>query len=175
MPNPTELFTCGERNTVVLTDFIYFVVSGVLGEVRVLFFCVFHVYSYVSRMCVCVSRPLSLWKGSWDSFIHRLCPVLLTFPPMTTRWDLQNSLKLDLLQANSYKLSSVLADLEQRPKPSHPCSACIFKWKEKVTGRSLGWLSWTGQAEGLTRKSRQKTHRNFQAVPVPQFLLWWLK
>ncbi|XP_075841089.1 nostrin isoform X1 [Microtus pennsylvanicus] len=44
---------------------------------------------------------------------------------------LQNSLKLDLLQANSYKLSSVLADLEQRPKPSHPCSACIFKWKEK--------------------------------------------
>uniref|UniRef100_A0A8C2MY49 Nostrin n=2 Tax=Cricetulus griseus TaxID=10029 RepID=A0A8C2MY49_CRIGR len=43
----------------------------------------------------------------------------------------ENSLKLDLLQANSYKLSSVLADLEQRPKPSHPCSNCIFKWKEK--------------------------------------------
>lgn len=43
----------------------------------------------------------------------------------------ENSLKLDLLQANSYKLSSVLADLEQRPKPSHPCSACIFRWKEK--------------------------------------------
>lgn len=43
----------------------------------------------------------------------------------------ENSLKLDLLQANSYKLSSVLADLEQRPKPNHPCSACIFKWKEK--------------------------------------------
>lgn len=29
----------------------------------------------------------------------------------------QNSLKLDLLQANSYKLSSVLAELEQRPQP----------------------------------------------------------
>lgn len=43
----------------------------------------------------------------------------------------ENSLKLDLLQANSYKLSSVLADLEQRPKPCHPCSTCIFKWKEK--------------------------------------------
>ncbi|XP_036042215.1 nostrin isoform X2 [Onychomys torridus] len=43
----------------------------------------------------------------------------------------EHSLKLDLLQANSYKLSSVLADLEQRPKPSHPCSTCIFKWKEK--------------------------------------------
>ncbi|XP_004577378.2 nostrin [Ochotona princeps] len=43
----------------------------------------------------------------------------------------ENNLKLDLLQANSYKLSSVLAELEQRPKPSHPCSNCIFKWKEK--------------------------------------------
>ncbi|KAM6178333.1 nostrin [Rhynchocyon petersi] len=43
----------------------------------------------------------------------------------------ETNLKLDLLQANSYKLSSVLADLEQRPKPSHPCSSCIFKWKEK--------------------------------------------
>ncbi|KAG8510398.1 Nostrin, partial [Galemys pyrenaicus] len=43
----------------------------------------------------------------------------------------ETNLKLDLLQANSYKLSSVLAELEQRPKPSHPCSSCIFKWKEK--------------------------------------------
>ncbi|XP_047402649.1 nostrin isoform X2 [Sciurus carolinensis] len=43
----------------------------------------------------------------------------------------ENNLKLDLLQANSYKLSSVLAELEQRPKPSHPCSTSIFKWKEK--------------------------------------------
>uniref|UniRef100_A0A8C3W424 Nostrin n=1 Tax=Catagonus wagneri TaxID=51154 RepID=A0A8C3W424_9CETA len=43
----------------------------------------------------------------------------------------ENNLKLDLLQANSYKLSSVLAELEQRPQPSHPCSNFIFKWKEK--------------------------------------------
>uniref|UniRef100_A0A8C2YKG8 Nostrin n=1 Tax=Chinchilla lanigera TaxID=34839 RepID=A0A8C2YKG8_CHILA len=43
----------------------------------------------------------------------------------------ENNLKLDLLQANSYKLSSVLAELEQRTKPSHPCSNSIFKWKEK--------------------------------------------
>ncbi|XP_060033744.1 nostrin isoform X2 [Erinaceus europaeus] len=45
----------------------------------------------------------------------------------------ETNLKLDLLQANSYKLSSVLAELEKRPKPSHPCSASIFKWKEKQT------------------------------------------
>ncbi|XP_006902180.1 PREDICTED: nostrin [Elephantulus edwardii] len=43
----------------------------------------------------------------------------------------ETNLKLHLLQANSYKLLSVLADLEQRPKPRHPCSTCIFKWKEK--------------------------------------------
>ncbi|XP_032335523.1 nostrin isoform X4 [Camelus ferus] len=43
----------------------------------------------------------------------------------------ETNLKLDLLQANSYKLSSVLAELEQRPQPSHPCSDSIFKWKEK--------------------------------------------
>nr|XP_012416636.1 PREDICTED: nostrin isoform X3 [Odobenus rosmarus divergens] len=43
----------------------------------------------------------------------------------------ETNLKLNLLQANSYKLSSVLAELEQRPQPSHPCSNSIFKWKEK--------------------------------------------
>ncbi|XP_011902295.1 PREDICTED: nostrin isoform X4 [Cercocebus atys] len=43
----------------------------------------------------------------------------------------ENNLKLDLLEANSYKLSSVLAELEQRPQPSHPCSNSIFRWREK--------------------------------------------
>ncbi|MEJ1278206.1 nitric oxide synthase trafficker [Cricetulus griseus] len=59
----------------------------------------------------------------------------------------ENSLKLDLLQANSYKLSSVLADLEQRPKPSHPCSNCIFKWKEKVMVRLIA-MSYLGLPGG---------------------------
>ncbi|XP_036713535.1 nostrin isoform X6 [Balaenoptera musculus] len=43
----------------------------------------------------------------------------------------ENNLKLNLLQANAYKLSSVLAELEQRPQPNHVCSNSIFKWKEK--------------------------------------------
>ncbi|XP_057602977.1 nostrin isoform X6 [Hippopotamus amphibius kiboko] len=43
----------------------------------------------------------------------------------------ENNLKLDLLQANAYKLSSVLAELEQRPQANHACSNSIFKWKEK--------------------------------------------
>ncbi|XP_032142517.1 nostrin isoform X3 [Sapajus apella] len=43
----------------------------------------------------------------------------------------ENNLKLDLLEANSYKLSSTLAELEKRPQPSHPCSNSIFRWREK--------------------------------------------
>ncbi|KFO22473.1 Nostrin [Fukomys damarensis] len=53
----------------------------------------------------------------------------------------ENNLKLDLLQANSYKLLSVLAELEQRTKPSHPCSNSIFKWKEKAI--AYGQIAYT--------------------------------
>ncbi|XP_006867098.1 PREDICTED: nostrin [Chrysochloris asiatica] len=53
----------------------------------------------------------------------------------------ETSLKLDLLQANAYKLSSVLAELEQKPKPRHPCSTCIFKWKEKEQTHSYVQIS----------------------------------
>ncbi|XP_003405857.1 nostrin isoform X1 [Loxodonta africana] len=53
----------------------------------------------------------------------------------------ETNLKLDLLQANAYKLSSILAELEQRPKPTHPCSTCIFKWKEKEQTHSYVKIS----------------------------------
>ncbi|XP_027446348.1 nostrin isoform X1 [Zalophus californianus] len=53
----------------------------------------------------------------------------------------ETNLKLNLLQANSYKLSSVLAELEQRPQPSHPCSNSIFKWKEKQQTHSYVKIS----------------------------------
>ncbi|KAF5910750.1 hypothetical protein HPG69_004839, partial [Diceros bicornis minor] len=53
----------------------------------------------------------------------------------------ETNLKLDLLQANSYKLSSVLAELEKRPQPSHPCSNSIFKWKEKQQTHSYVKIS----------------------------------
>ncbi|XP_055966203.1 nostrin [Sorex fumeus] len=53
----------------------------------------------------------------------------------------ETNLKLDLLQANSYKLSSVLAELEHRPKPTHSCSTRIFKWKEKQQMHSYLKLS----------------------------------
>lgn len=53
----------------------------------------------------------------------------------------ETNLKLDLLQANSYKLSLVLAELEHRPKPSHSCSTRIFKWKEKQQTHSYLKLS----------------------------------
>ncbi|XP_045687443.1 nostrin isoform X1 [Phyllostomus hastatus] len=53
----------------------------------------------------------------------------------------ETNLKLDVLQANSYKLSAVLAELEQRPQPSHPCSDSIFKWKEKQQTHSYVRIS----------------------------------
>ncbi|KAG8124964.1 hypothetical protein E2320_020247, partial [Naja naja] len=41
------------------------------------------------------------------------------------------TLKAALLQANHFKLGSALAEIEKKPKPSHPCNDCISKWKEK--------------------------------------------
>uniref|UniRef100_A0A670XS60 Nitric oxide synthase trafficking n=1 Tax=Pseudonaja textilis TaxID=8673 RepID=A0A670XS60_PSETE len=41
------------------------------------------------------------------------------------------TLKAALLQANHFKLGSALAEIEKKPKPTHPCNDCISKWKEK--------------------------------------------
>ncbi|MEE6489511.1 hypothetical protein FKM82_015599 [Ascaphus truei] len=43
----------------------------------------------------------------------------------------ETNLKLNLLEANSFKLESALAEREKRPAPSHPCKECIITWKEK--------------------------------------------
>ncbi|KAG8432401.1 hypothetical protein GDO86_016880 [Hymenochirus boettgeri] len=43
----------------------------------------------------------------------------------------ETNLKLNLLEANHFKLASALAELEGRSLPSHPCSERIAKWKEK--------------------------------------------
>lgn len=66
------------------------------------------------------------------SFTHTVVPHVLEIYSHGQMMYPQINLKLNLLQANSYKLSSVLAELEQRPQPSHPYSNSIFKWKEKV-------------------------------------------
>ncbi|XP_034989068.1 nostrin isoform X2 [Zootoca vivipara] len=42
----------------------------------------------------------------------------------------ETSLKVILLQANHFKLATVLAEIEQMPKPVEPWN-CISKWKEK--------------------------------------------
>ncbi|XP_030065336.1 nostrin isoform X2 [Microcaecilia unicolor] len=43
----------------------------------------------------------------------------------------ETNLKLNLLEANTFKLSTSLAVLEQRTEPTHPCSKYISKWNEK--------------------------------------------
>ncbi|XP_051022220.1 nostrin [Acomys russatus] len=78
----------------------------------------------------------------------------------------ENSLKLDLLQANSYKLSSVLADLEQRPKPCHPCSTCIFKWKEKEHSHTYVKISRPLLTKRLERAA-SKAPASGQSNPSP--------
>uniref|UniRef100_A0A8D2Q993 Nitric oxide synthase trafficking n=1 Tax=Varanus komodoensis TaxID=61221 RepID=A0A8D2Q993_VARKO len=45
----------------------------------------------------------------------------------------ETTLKVTLLQANYFKLASVLAEVEQKPNPTQPWNDCISKWKEKVT------------------------------------------
>ncbi|XP_053142991.1 nostrin [Hemicordylus capensis] len=41
------------------------------------------------------------------------------------------TLKVSLLQANHFKLANVLAEIEQKPKPTEPWNDYISKWKEK--------------------------------------------
>ncbi|XP_015277744.1 PREDICTED: nostrin isoform X2 [Gekko japonicus] len=41
------------------------------------------------------------------------------------------TLKVNLLQANYFKLGNILAEMEQKPKPTEPWNNCISKWKEK--------------------------------------------
>ncbi|CAM4631498.1 unnamed protein product, partial [Caretta caretta] len=51
------------------------------------------------------------------------------------------SLKTSLLRANSCKLSTVLAELEQKRKPTHPWSDCISNWKERDCAHSSVLIS----------------------------------
>ncbi|XP_044525748.1 nostrin isoform X2 [Gracilinanus agilis] len=81
----------------------------------------------------------------------------------------ETNLKLDLLQANFFKLSSVLADLEQRPKPTHPCSSCISKWKEKDQTHSSVKISrpfMTKRLENAVRTSSSGLLNNPGSVPL---------
>uniref|UniRef100_A0A2I3HG79 Nostrin n=1 Tax=Nomascus leucogenys TaxID=61853 RepID=A0A2I3HG79_NOMLE len=77
----------------------------------------------------------------------------------------ENNLKLDLLEANSYKLSSMLAELEQRPQPSHPCSNSIFRWREKVTFKETVIRALSISAPGAAQLSSRlcKALYSFQA------------
>ncbi|XP_044160211.1 nostrin [Bufo gargarizans] len=43
----------------------------------------------------------------------------------------ETNLRVNLLEANHFKLSSALAQLEQKTLPTHPCSERMTKWREK--------------------------------------------
>ncbi|KAM9802926.1 LOW QUALITY PROTEIN: nostrin [Syngnathus typhle] len=50
---------------------------------------------------------------------------------------IQNTLKLDLLEATHYKLSASLCDLEGKPRSSHRFKDSIVKWKDKDCEHSV--------------------------------------
>ncbi|XP_063789648.1 nostrin [Pseudophryne corroboree] len=43
----------------------------------------------------------------------------------------ETNMRINILEANYFKLSLALAALEQKPLPTHPCSERMTKWKEK--------------------------------------------
>uniref|UniRef100_A0A6Q2XMW2 Osteoclast-stimulating factor 1 n=1 Tax=Esox lucius TaxID=8010 RepID=A0A6Q2XMW2_ESOLU len=63
------------------------------------------------------------------------------------------TLKLDLLEATHYKLSTTLAELDGKPKSSHKFSDSITKWKEKVR-------SFVNLARHLHKSSRSAMSKN---------------
>ncbi|KAK2492929.1 hypothetical protein MC885_019754, partial [Smutsia gigantea] len=87
------------------------------------------------------SRPLPFWKLSWYLLTHPVVPPCLEIYSHGQMMYPQTNLKIDLLQANAYKLSSVLAELEKRPQPSHSCSNAIFTWKDKQQTHSYVKIS----------------------------------
>ncbi|XP_036401807.1 nostrin isoform X2 [Megalops cyprinoides] len=67
----------------------------------------------------------------------------------------ETTLKLDLLEANLFKLSVVLAELEGKPKPSHRFSDSITKWKDKDYEHSIVRLARPVRIKRTPFRSRQ--------------------
>uniref|UniRef100_H3A3Y2 Nitric oxide synthase trafficking n=1 Tax=Latimeria chalumnae TaxID=7897 RepID=H3A3Y2_LATCH len=53
----------------------------------------------------------------------------------------ETSLKLNLLEANFFKLTSTMAELEKKEKPSRPSYNNIYKWKDKDCHHSVVMIS----------------------------------
>ncbi|XP_067891282.1 nostrin [Heterodontus francisci] len=88
------------------------------------------------------------------------------------------TLKLILLEVNFYKLSSTMAELEGNPKPSHPLSDSITKWKDKEHHHSLVQVSrpvkmknvhqHRSSTNSVSTDSRRDHHGNSpQQIPEP--------
>ncbi|KAM9305973.1 nostrin [Gastrophryne carolinensis] len=68
----------------------------------------------------------------------------------------ETNLKIHLLEANHFKLSLALAELEKNPLPTHPCSERMIKWKEKGCQHCSVQISRSINARKLRRMSSKR-------------------
>ncbi|XP_063174295.1 nostrin [Candoia aspera] len=82
------------------------------------------------------------------------------------------TLKAALLQANHFKLGSVLADIEKRPKPTCLWNDCISKWKEKDCVHSSVAVSCpvTMRSIKQTLKMRNTSEAGISSNCLPEML-----
>ncbi|KAJ7345676.1 hypothetical protein JRQ81_001626 [Phrynocephalus forsythii] len=81
---------------------------------------------------------------------------------ITTQLD-EARLKATLLQANHFKLTSVLAEIEQKPKPAPPGNNSISKWKEKDCVHSSVVIKWPVKMKHLKQNLSTRNTGEIQA------------
>ncbi|XP_063354741.1 nostrin [Pelmatolapia mariae] len=82
----------------------------------------------------------------------------------------ENTLKLDLLEATHYKLSTSLSELEGKPKSHHRFSDSILKWKDKDCEHSLVQLTRPVRLRRTPFRSRQSLRASIIYKGPPLFV-----
>ncbi|KAL3969999.1 wingless-type MMTV integration site family, member 1 [Sarotherodon galilaeus] len=82
----------------------------------------------------------------------------------------ENTLKLDLLEATHYKLSTSLSELEGKPKSHHRFSDSILKWKDKDCEHSLVQLARPVRLRRTPFRSRQSLRASIIYKGPPLFV-----
>uniref|UniRef100_A0A669AWF1 Osteoclast-stimulating factor 1 n=1 Tax=Oreochromis niloticus TaxID=8128 RepID=A0A669AWF1_ORENI len=82
----------------------------------------------------------------------------------------ENTLKLDLLEATHYKLSTSLSELEGKPKSHHRFSDSILKWKDKDCEHSLVQLARPVRLRRTPFRSRQSVRASIIYKGPPLFV-----
>uniref|UniRef100_A0A3Q0SUP7 Osteoclast-stimulating factor 1 n=1 Tax=Amphilophus citrinellus TaxID=61819 RepID=A0A3Q0SUP7_AMPCI len=82
----------------------------------------------------------------------------------------ENTLKLDLLEATHYKLSTSLSELDGKPKSLHRFSDSILKWKDKDCEHSIVQLTRPVRLRRTPLRSRQSLRASIIYKGPPLFV-----